>query len=298
MNPFDWRGPEFLFFYLIYSTVVIVILAWLLKQAETFRAPKLDLGDPYLIAHLRGGKNEVLRVAVISLIDRGLLIASGENLSLGKNASPDMVRTPLDQSILQTFTYSAAASTVFQDAKLGLHADRYGETLKALRLLPDAELTAARWLRFLVGVLLLVGVGGVKVLIALSRGRTNISFLMILMAIAIVVARYVSFPRLTAIGEDVLKDIQNLYGGLRNRAAVISMGGATIEAVMLAAVFGISALSSTTFAFTKDLFPRAQQSSGASSSSCGSSCGSSGGSSCGSSCGGGGCGGGCGGCGS
>jgi hypothetical protein len=94
----------------------------------------------------------------------------------------------------------------------------------------------------------------------------------------------------------MIADLQNLYGGLKDRALFLRTGGATLEPLMLAAVFGVGALSSADFAFTHVLFPRAKaaaQSTSTCGSSCGSSCSSS---SCGSSCGGG-CGGGCGGCG-
>jgi hypothetical protein len=106
----------------------------------------------------------------------------------------------------------------------------------------------------------------------------------------------------------MIADLQNLYSGLKDRAGFFRPGGATIEPLMLAAVFGVGALSSADFAFTHVLFPRAKAAADAatwnSTTSCGSSCNStfgSGGtscssSSCGSSCGGG-CGGGCGGCG-
>ena len=73
MNPFDLRGPEFLLFYFCFSLVVIFALAILRRRAESGPAPKIDLGDPYLIAYLRGGEHEALRVAVISLVDRGML---------------------------------------------------------------------------------------------------------------------------------------------------------------------------------------------------------------------------------
>jgi uncharacterized protein (TIGR04222 family) len=292
MNPFDLHGPEFLFFYILLSATVIGLLIWVRNQTESLRAPKMDLADPYLIAYLRGGKNEVLRVAIVSLVDRGLLVVSGEEIKCAKTASPNLVRTPLDKALLEKFTNKKAAASIFEDSTLGLIADQYDQSLKALGLLPDASVTAARTLRFVLALFFLVGVGGIKIMVALSRGRFNIFFLIILMTVAVGIASKVAFPRLTALGEAVLKDIQNLYSGLKNRAALINPGGATLEAVMLAAVFGVSALRSNAFVFTQTLFPRAQNSSGSSSS-----CGSSGSSSCGSSCGGG-CGGGCGGCGS
>jgi uncharacterized protein (TIGR04222 family) len=298
MNPFDLRGPEFLLFYIILSAIAIGLLALARHMSESTMSPRMDLGDPYLIAYLRGGKDEVLRVAIISLVDRRLLSANGSKIKRAKKATPDSVRKPLDRAILEKFPNKAEAASVFQDSSLGSIAEQYREPLKALRIIPDEAVTSARTMRFLIALFFLIGVGGIKIVIALERGRTNIFFLIVLMILFVLVARKVAFPRLTRLGADVLKDVQSLYGDLKRRAASIRPGGATIEAAMLAAVFGVGALPGDSFAFTRGLFPKAQGSSGtghgSSSGSCGSSCGSSGGSSCG----GGGCGGGCGGCGS
>jgi hypothetical protein len=117
-----------------------------------------------------------------------------------------------------------------------------------------------------------------------------------LLAVAVfLVLLALTFRRRTALGDDVLADLQQLFAGLNARAALLPADGSSNEMAFVAAVFGIAAATvNPRVAALKDLFPKASSSS-SSSSGCGSSCGSSG---CGSSCGGGGCGGGCGGCGS
>jgi uncharacterized protein (TIGR04222 family) len=300
VNPFDLRGPQFLLFYFIFSVVVIAALVLLRRKLESTSAPKIDLSDPYLIAYLRGGKNEALRVALVSLIDRGLLIYDGTRIERASNAEPDQVRRPLDKALMEKFATPGEASTIFDDITLELACDPYQETLKRDRLLPDESVEQIRLVLTVVAFFILGGVGGIKVFIALERGRTNIIFLIILTVIAIVVAVKIMSPRLTSRGAALLADVQTLYAGLKERATFIRPGGATIEAMMLAAAFGIDTLAGDAFAYTKALFPRPQKA--ATGSSCGSSCGSSwdssSGSSCGSSCGGGGGCGGCGGCGS
>lgn len=90
MNPFELSGPEFLLFYIIFSVVVIGVAVFWRRRAELPAAPpKLDLSDPYLIAYLRGGDAEVLRVATVTLIDRGLLKADGTRLQRAEHASPN-----------------------------------------------------------------------------------------------------------------------------------------------------------------------------------------------------------------
>jgi uncharacterized protein (TIGR04222 family) len=296
MNPFDLPGPEFLVFFIGLSAFAVIALIVTRKLAERSAAPKLDLSDPYLIAYLRGAEPETLRVAAVSLIDRGLLIATGTQLKTAEKASADGVRRPIEKELLRRFKRADEATAIFDDSRLRATCTPYADTLKNAGLLPSESIVGARWTRLLIVCAILAGVAVVKILIALSRGRTNVWFLVILAVVAIVIAAKISFPRLTESGKAMIADLQDLYGGLKDRALFLRTGGATLEPLMLAAVFGVGALSSADFAFTHVLFPRAKaaaQSTSTCGSSCGSSCSSS---SCGSSCGGG-CGGGCGGCG-
>jgi uncharacterized protein (TIGR04222 family) len=297
MNPFDLPGPQFLLFYLGLSAAVIVALIVARKFAESSAAPKLDLSDPYLIAYLRGGDAETLRVAAVSLIDRGLLVVTGTQLKRADHAVADSVRRPVEKELLQRFNRPDEAAAIFADARLKVACKPFEDTLKTAGLLPSESIQSARLLRLSVAGLILTGVGFVKIVVALSRGRTNVGFLVVLIIVAVFIAVKVAAPRLTEAGKAMIADLQNLYSGLKGRALLLQPGGATIEPLMLAAVFGVGALEGAGFAFTRVLFPRAKakdQSGATCGSSCGSSCSSS---SCGSSCGGG-CGGGCGGCGS
>ncbi|HET9478013.1 MAG TPA: TIGR04222 domain-containing membrane protein [Pyrinomonadaceae bacterium] len=299
MNPFDLPGPEFLLFYVGFSALAIIALVLTRKAAESSAAPKLDLSDPYLIAFLRGAEPETLRVASVSLIDRGLLVATGTQLRTADNASPDAVRRPIEKELLRKFKRADEASSIFEDSRLKATCKPYEQTLKTAELLPNERLERARWSRLLIACGIVGGVGIVKIMVAFSRGRTNVGFLIILIAVAIFLAVKVSFPRLTESGKAMVADLQNLYSGLKDRALFLKPGGATIEPIMLAAIFGVSALESADFAFTRVLFPRAAaaQSSATCGSSYASACSSCGSSCSSSSCGGGGCGGGCGGCG-
>ena len=296
MNPFDLPGPQFLVFYLGLAALVIIGVVVARKVAESSKTPKLDLSDPYLIAYLRRGDTETLRVAAVSLVDRGLLTATGTQLKRAENVNAESVRRPIEKELLHKFNRADEATAMFDDARLQATCKPYEETLKNAGLLPNESIKSARLTRLLIACFVLGGVGLVKIIVALSRGRTNIGFLIVLMIVAIFIAAKISFPRLTESGKAMLVDLQGLYGDLKNRALSLRTGGATIEPVLLAAVFGVGALEGADFAFTRVLFPApaAAQSGSSWNSSWGSSCSSS---SCGSSCGGG-CGGGCGGCGS
>jgi uncharacterized protein (TIGR04222 family) len=292
MNPFDLHGPDFLLFYAVFAGAIFLAAYLLRVMIEGGRAPKIDL-DPYAIAYLRGGKTEAARVAIISLVDRGLLSVSGLTLKRERHAEPDAVRHSIEKFLLREFSGSRKASDIFDAEGLEEACSSYQSALEKHALLPDSRVTKARTVIVAGALLLLGGVAVVKIGVALSRGRTNFGFLFFGSLIAMVVVCSVCFPRITTRGRTMLQDLRALYAGLTSRAAAIQPGGATIEAMMLAAVFGIMALPAAGFGYARTLFPKAAKN-GSGGSGCGASCGSS----CGSSCGGGSCGGGCGGCGS
>jgi uncharacterized protein (TIGR04222 family) len=304
MDPFDLRGPEFLLFYFCFSLAVIIAIVFFRRRAESGQAPRIDLGDPYLIAYLRGGEDEVLRVAVISLIDRGMLVMDGHLIRRADHVTSGMAKYPIEYEALKKFDVLGQEASVFKaasvltDNSLKSALRPYRDTLERAGLMPNANVCRDRRNRLLLALTGLGVAGAIKIQIGLYLGKP-VAFLVVMIIAAMIIAAAISFPRLTARGEATLEDLTNLYAGLRTQVNSISPGSATAELAMFAAVFGVGALAATPFAYAEDLFH--QKKNEYSSSSCGSSCGSSGG---GSSCGGGGgggggCGGGgCGGCGS
>jgi hypothetical protein len=163
-----------------------------------------------------------------------------------------------------------------------------------MRFLPDETIKAARTSLYMAGAAVLLFFAVTKIVIALLRGRSNVMFLIVLCAIALIALASAVFQRRTARGDVFMREVENLFRSLKLRAPQIQGGGATTELAMLTAVWGVSALPRERFAWASQLFPKSTA--GDSSSS---SCGSSSSSSCSSSSCGGGCGGGgCGGCGS
>lgn len=287
MNPFDWRGPQFLLFYLCLTAIVLIII-WRRRQDREADESGIQVRftDPYRIAHLRDGKEEALRVATISLIDRKLLRVEEKNLSRSQGKVP--VTDPLEKEILQHFASSRPAEDLFK-----LHAsslfEEYDERLRNLGLVADAPLRSQRMTDFGIAAALLGGVAALKIDLALSRGRGNIIFLIILCALAIFLAYRFANPRHTSRAKALLADFGSLFGALKGRASQLSPNRDTQELVMLAAVFGVAAVPTTLFPERKLLYQQ--------STSSGDGGGGDSGSSCGSSCSGG-CGSGCGGCGS
>ena len=281
MNPFDLSGPSFLVFYICVALIVIIGLKLAIDEAEGGAPRALPLSDPYQIAWLRGGTREAARIAVLSLIDRGLLAVSGDNL-VNRSSAQSPVREPIERAILARCTQSGTQATaMLDDPAVERACTPYRSRLEHLQLTPDPAMRAHRYRWLAVAIAILLAVALSKIVIAFGRGRYNVQFLIILMALGLwAVCLIVRRPR-THLGNRMLKDLRRLFRALRQRAATIRPGAMTSDAMLLAAVFGISALPATGFADFLRVYKKAASSGGGCGSSCGSGCGGGGGGGCG-----------------
>lgn len=283
MNPFDWYGPQFLAFYIVFAVAVLILLRMALRAYEGGDPDGRTgaLNDPYRIALLREGPKEMVRVAVVSLIDRGLLQVDDGGVRTTAVGAATQARRRLERRLLEVCVEARDPERLFTSPEFDPIAFEYERELERMQLLPDDDMRARRrWLIAAAWAALLL-VAGIKIGLALQRGRTNVGILIFLAFLACALARSVVSRRTTARGDRLLADVRNLFRSLRSRT--IQPGGATTDLVMLAGVFGAYAVP---FEWKKKLFPQVS-SSGSSDSSSSSSCGSS----CGGGCGGGGCGG-------
>jgi uncharacterized protein (TIGR04222 family) len=288
MNPFDLPGPQFLQFYMFLGCVVLTALYYTQRISESGSIPRLDYSDPYLIAYLRGGEQEAARVAIISLVDRGLLRLLGDRLEVTGDATA--VRRPIEKAILTRAKISKNVEGLLESASIKAGCKEYLDKLQQLRLLPDKAIEDARTNRLLLALVVLFGVAFIKIIVATMRGRQNIWYLVILAAVFGFFAIKNYNPTRTVLGNTMLADLRTLFASLKARSATIQSGGATGEAALLLAVFGAGALPASRFPIIQHFEKkRSLTGTSCSTSGCGSSCSSS-------SCGGGG-GGGCGGCG-
>src|SRR5262249_965091 len=144
MNPFDLRGPEFLVFYFILSTIVIGVLILSRRAAEFGDAPKTDVSDPYLIAYLRGGKKETFRLATLSLIERELLCVQDQAVQASVNSCSHYITNPVEEKLLRIFAKAGPASSMFDSPTLASACSDYEKRLAQDSLLPDEETKATR----------------------------------------------------------------------------------------------------------------------------------------------------------
>ena len=285
INPLDLPGPQFLLFYAVVGLLTLIVVWMAQKAREGGVAPRVDLPDPYLIACLRGGAAEAARIAAVSLIDRGLIVA--KNKYLARATTRPGTLTALERAVFEVVPTTGVTMHDVVTARRVLAAcEPYQRTLVHHGLIPDAAMRAARLRWRLAALALLIGLAGVKINVALGRGRTNIVFLIVLAIVFAVVAMVITARKRTVRGTAFLQDLRLLFNRLRQRVASLEPGTATPDLTLAAAVFGLAVLPSSRFTYISTLFPYTSNPSA----SCGSSSGGCGGGS-GGGCGGGGCGG-------
>jgi uncharacterized protein (TIGR04222 family) len=294
--PFDLAGPSFLGFYAAFTVAVVVLAAWARRTLEAGTPPRLDLADPFLLAALRGGTDEVLRTALLSLVDRRLLEVRGEEFHPAKGADAGILRRPVERAVFAACARGATGPAVFGDGTSREAAAAFEQALRDRGLVRGRGAGATRLAVAAAAAGLLLAVGGVKIAIGISRDRPVGILVLATPMAALVAAAVVTGPRRTATGGVVLEDARRLYGRLRHGRASLVPGAGSADAALVAALWGPEALAgpgwSPAVKATKPRVATGGSSSDGYVSSCGSSCSSA--SSCGSSCGGGG---GCGGCG-
>jgi len=292
MNPFNLRGPEFLLFYFLLSCLVLVLL-WCQKTLYTMKnsgvvkalATKVEK-DPYLIACLRGGSEELIRVALVTLLERGLLKAEG-NMLEAVDGAISKVRCPLDKAILGLYENVGVGKIALKDSVVLSEAYKIRERLSEIGI-HDQKKSSHTFNSGFVAICFLWFVALIKIIVALSRGHFNIIFLVMM---ALIAAGAVKIVANKDMGARVLSEVRKRFTYFGNRPSPLQFNSKTGEFAFYAAVFGFAGLSLEIVSIVEplDIIPLKPT---ATDSSWGSSCSSSCGSSCGS-----GCGGGCGGCG-
>lgn len=310
-------GPHFLVFYGTMIAFTLAICWWWVWQSDTSEhLPPLELPrqvDPYAVAYLRGGKNEVIRLAIFDLIQNGYLEVVDENLEAidgnqqGDSGQKKWIRqtangrvhgelAPVVHTVWKWFRAMRKPDEVFRGelpAKVEAHCEEYQRWMEIESLTPTEGRTASLQARVM-GALLIAGLGGYKLAVALSQGRHNVLFLIFMGVVGLVLLFVACKPRrLSRRGKLYLERLQSTFEGLKRQASTTVMGGAKPDLLLATGVFGIAMLASTPYGFFGDVFKRGARSSGGCGGGCSSGCGGAG---CGG--GGGGCGGGgCGGCG-
>jgi uncharacterized protein (TIGR04222 family) len=324
-NPLaNMPGAVFLIFYSLSAIFTLVIFGiWKTQVDKTANLPLPPIPaniDPYEIAYLRGGVNEVARAVVFALRQKDFLIIQndGKNSRIHRNQLQNDTRNlnQMERAVLNWFGGSREPKEIFQSygliQVLVPYCDVYESRLEQQQFLNDGE-TRSRVARARNIVLLLVlGLGAYKFIAALINGYSNVFGIIAVAIVAALITYGVArLPRLTKLGKTYLERLQMAFDKLKYQTQPIRQPSGDAANVLPAAqfagvdplllgvgVFGGAVLAGTIYDDYNQAFRRAQnQPADSGSSGCGSACGSSCSSSSGGDSGGGSDGGGCGGCG-
>ncbi|HTQ87103.1 MAG TPA: TIGR04222 domain-containing membrane protein, partial [Candidatus Solibacter sp.] len=251
MNPFELYGPDFLYFYAVLGGTAILAL-WLLQRGTGGDAPVLGgaeglAADPYLIAFLRGGEEELVRVTALSLFDRGFLAAPGlaqgaspgpdRLLLASKTAGSELLRRPIEQAVHKAASEAMTSTDLIKSLHDADVFSFYQTKLEHLGLVRTAAELLTQRTYLAAAMVTVLGAGVIKVMIGLSRGRPVI-FLFIMIAVFSVLIPRFAGNRITRRGKRALDDLNVLFISLKVRASGLAPGGKTNEVALLAAVFG------------------------------------------------------------
>ncbi len=281
-NVFDWRGPDFLTFYIILFAATFGLALWLRRTlrrpvpSEPLSLPELD---GYSTAFLNGGKLLTVNTAIANLVRQ-------KAIRVERNCLISLVPEPAFSHELEKQVYAAAygsdgSSISYVRSTVKEYVERIVQKLQSHGLvLSNSQARKAILLPLMLAVVA-IAIGIIKIVIGVGRakpvgflvGLCFLSFILSLVALA-------RPPRRTRLGDAVLKKLQERHIGSRRPGKTTATVSAD-DFVLFLGLFGMPALAGT------ELSDLRQSLQPAASSACGSSCGSS----CGGGCGGGGCGG-------
>jgi len=296
-------GPDFLILYLVTILVAFMLGKYFIRKADTSDRdqpqPLPTRPDPCELAYLRGGVPEVIRLTIFRLVQAGCLtLANARTGTIARAVGftdaaklSGMERT-VYMELEKHRTVRDLCRRLF--AKFQKDCGPLERRLMERHLLADqALIDSARSVRMTL-LAVILGLGGYKLAVALSRGRTNVVFLVILaLAGCILTLWKCKTPRLSKRGKDYLKQLRAEREDEKDAIGTdTEIGGADLT--FYVALFGFGMLAGTEYSGFTDVLA-SPSSSSEDSGGGGGGCG--GGSSDGGSSDGGGGGGGCGGCG-
>lgn len=310
-NPIaNMSGPTFLALF-FGVTIVSVVFFNLLKHSFdwTSRMPIPNIPqdiDPFEIAYLRGGENELARSVVFSLTKKGFLEITNEAktsfISQTKTQPNWTELSQIERNVLPFFQITRETKDIFAANGLVSIVAPFATVCKSKAnlshfLTPESVKSKTKMFALLFAGLIAV-LGVYKLFLAYLGGISNVIFLIVFLAIALIAFGIMSkTSRLSLLGKKYLESLQTAFERLKNVNTITNNQfvpqttfGAIDPTMLAVGLFGTSVLAGSAYGNYEQAFHRSSSTSG-----CGSGCGSS---SCSSGdSGGGDGGGGCGGCG-
>lgn len=228
------------------STLFAVYL--LREISENGELPKWKIDHPKLIACLRGGPAEVIRITTVSLVERGFLKLDWNVLIADSERETDGIDCPVERRILELTRESQPAAGLLSDRRLQDECGIFEAELRAVGFAPNHSQIRRRFILCVTGLVVVLGIGISKVVIAVSQGKNNFWFtvgLMVLFSIPICLSVR---PNRTRLGKKFLRGLQRLYSNSLFQADRFRAEGRIDELILMASVFGTGALGKGKYA--------------------------------------------------
>ena len=285
----DLYGPYFLAFYAL-AIVAVIVASYVsvrsVDRTQDLASPQVPKQlDPYEFAYLRGGENEVARVAIASLVQRGLLKIAEKGTWNAKARTIDLGRLPapgelgrIEAGVIKWARFPATPQSIFHAngvrSMLTEPCARYEAALAENNLLTPREVKETGARLWLFGSAIIVALGGYKLAVALTKGHNNVAFLCVLGIGGVVClgAACMRRPRLSHLGKAYLERVKSAYIDLKDQikqdarlADIWDVSGDTGKAraataysdgLLAVGIFGVAALADTPLADLNTMFAR------------------------------------------
>jgi uncharacterized protein (TIGR04222 family) len=255
MNPLDLRGPEFLAFYIPYAVIIFVVALvarWLWKSS-TGAEPVLPRwkpgiypreGDAYTIALMRGGPREVAHTVLGRLFSTGFIEVDGQTLRRSNPSGVLPFLEPIENQALAAVSSGMTASQAEAKVRQAVepHLRQMAEDLERQGMAPNSGQRQGYWILCGLALLAVSGLGLAKLLAAFARGRTNVEFLVLLLAVFTGLGIYYLRPPLrTRSGDKYLDWLKESHRGLVN---LVTSGRRDDlrEMALIAGIYGLDTL--------------------------------------------------------
>ena len=230
------RGPEFLILFSVLTVMGLIATRILVNRSTRSDLPRLKIPerlDPYAIAYLRGGDTEVIRTAMVELVEEGWIVQESAPTGLLKKVAGTTPKWKTDlqgksieefsllqQVLLKHFQVPHDGASVFngslrysarEESKIYRKWVNDEELLNNRPFEPSVRLSI--WSTFLA----IEGLGVYKLLHALSERRSNVAFLGVGLFILGFLFYLVTLrTRLSSRGNQFLNDIQTACVSVRS----------------------------------------------------------------------------------
>jgi uncharacterized protein (TIGR04222 family) len=247
-NPLNFKGPEFLSFYLLVAStamVLVIILRWYLRK-PAFQEPDVSNSlDAYEIGYLAGGNVRAVDAAIASLVQRGHLQPLKNILELGTPLPTNS--HPLEYAIAQAAEKSGKPDKVRQAVtSTTILIKKHLQSLGLLMNSSQAQGVRRLSARPIFAVLLL---GIAKIIVGISQHKP-VGFLVILCIATAIVGNFLLAQKnyRSRYGDRILNQLQTKYSELKKPSSAD-----TYPLGLAFSLFGRVILANSSFACLKCL---------------------------------------------